>query len=68
MTPILSPLALAVQSAGALRSAEGKLGGAEVGVRALAVVLPGHTLAPGPPDGVTRGGAEALAEVTARRK
>lgn len=63
-----SPLSLAVQSAGALRGAEGELGGAEEGVGALAVVLPGHALAPGPPDGVTRGGAEALTQVAARRK
>ena len=63
-----SPLSLAVQSAGALRGAEGELGGAEEGVRALAVVLPGHAGAPRPPDGVTRGGAEALAQVAARGK
>merc|ERR1719215_1300288 len=61
-------LSLAVQSAGALRGAEGELGGAEEGVRALAVVLPSHALAPGPPDGVTSGGAEALTQVAARRK
>ena len=63
-----SPLSLAVQPAGALRGAEGELGWAEVGVRALAVVLPLHADAPGPPDGVTRGGAEALTQVAARGK
>merc|ERR1711976_596 len=61
-------LSLAVQPAGALRGAEGELGWAEVGVRALAVVLPLHTDAPGSPDGVTRGGTEALTQVAARGK
>ena len=62
---LISPLSLAVQPAGALRGAEGELRGAEVSVRTLAVILPLNAGAPRPPDGVTRGGAESLAQVAA---
>ena len=62
------PLSLTVKPAGALCSTEGELGGAEVGVATLTVIGVLQTLAPGPPDGVARGGAESLPEVAAGGK
>ena len=62
------PLSLTVKPAGALCSTEGELGGAEVGVATLTVIGVLQTLAPGPPDGVARGGAESPPEVAAGGK
>ena len=65
-----SPLSLAVESAGGLRSTEGELGGTEVAT-ALAVLLPTllvHARAVLLPDGVAGGRAEGGAQVAAGRE